>query len=72
MHHAQSEADDYEQCQQMRGIPPLITATAAAMLIGKIVGAAADDDAQVRRALAPLTELMRLVANTWLPEKVTH
>jgi hypothetical protein len=72
MHHAQAEADEVEQRQHLRGIPPLITATAAAMLIGKIVGAAADDDAQVRRALAPLTELMRLVANTWLPEEVKH
>jgi hypothetical protein len=72
MRHAQSEADEYETCQQARGVPPLITATAAALLIGKIVGAAADDEAHVQRALAPLLEIARLVANTWLPENVKH
>jgi hypothetical protein len=50
----------------------LQTATAAAMLIGKIIGEASDDEAHIQRALTPLLEIIRLTATNWLEVNIKH
>ena len=70
MNDALAGAIAFEAQQQSRGIPPLETAAAAAMLIGLIVGGGADDAAQVERALAHLMKVMRLIAVDCVMERL--
>jgi uncharacterized caspase-like protein len=69
MHDALAGAVAFEAQQQSRGIPPLESAAAAAMLIGLILGEDADDASQAERALGHLTKVMRLIAIDCLMEK---
>jgi len=72
MRNAQTDADDFVLCQLIRGVPVLVTATACALVIGKIIGSISDDHAQAQRALEPLLEIARLTAAECLPVKVQH
>jgi hypothetical protein len=69
MHEALAGAVDFEAHQQARGIPPLQTAAAGAMLIGLILAEGADDLPQLERAIEHLVEVIRLVATDVLAEK---
>ena len=69
MRDALAGAADFEAHQQARGIPPLETAAAGAMLIGMIIGEGADDLAQLERALGHLVAMIRAVAVDVLAER---
>jgi hypothetical protein len=69
MNDAFAGAIAFEADQHSRGIPPVETAAAAAMLIGLIVGEGADDVAQVERALGHLIKVMQLIAADCVSER---
>jgi hypothetical protein len=69
MSQALAGAIELEADQQRRGIPPLKTAAAAAMLVGLIIGEGAESAAQMERALDHLVAFIRLIANDCLSER---
>jgi hypothetical protein len=62
----------FEASQNGRGVHPMKTAAACAMLCGKIVGAAADDEAHVQQGLEHLIKIMNLTAADWLAAQIKH
>ena len=62
----------FEAMQTMRGIHPMKTAASAAMLIGRIIGAAAADEEHVQEGLEQLIKIMNLCAADWLAAQVKH
>jgi hypothetical protein len=63
---AQAGATAFAAWQEARGIPPIHIAGAAAVLIGRIVGTVADDQAHVEQGLEHLLKVMRLTASDYL------
>jgi hypothetical protein len=58
---------------EARGVTPLMTALAAAMLIGQIIGSAATDEAHIDEGLDHLAGIMRSTALGWLGmQEVRH
>ena len=63
----------FEALQNGRGVHPMKIAASAAMLIGKIVGEAADDEAHVQQGLEQLIEIMNLLRQRRLAaQQVKH
>lgn len=69
MKEALAGAVDFEAHQQARGIAPLETAAAGAMLIGMIIGEGADDVDQIERGIGHLVKMMRAVATDFLAQR---
>jgi hypothetical protein len=67
-----SEAADFELCQEIRGIPPMVTVAAMAKVIGKLLGTASDDDAHLGRGLEYLFNVIGMTAANHLAGKVRH
>jgi hypothetical protein len=63
---AQAGATAFAAWQEARGVAPIHIAGAAAVLIGRIVGTVADDEAHVQRGLEHLLKVMRLTAANYL------
>jgi hypothetical protein len=63
----------FEALQNTRGVHPMKIAASAAMLIGKIIGAASNDEAHVQQGLEHLIKIMNVCAADWLAaQQVKH
>jgi hypothetical protein len=60
------EAIDWRRLAQDRGMTPMTTVITAAMLIGQIVGASADDEARMESGLEQILSMARAAAKDWL------
>lgn len=61
-----TEAVDWYLQARARGVTPLTAVTAAAMLIGQIIGSSADNEAKMQFGLDQVSDMMRLTAHDWL------
>jgi hypothetical protein len=66
------EAADFELCQELRGIPPMITVGAMALVIGKLLGTASDDEAHSQRGAEYLISVIAMTAANHLAGKIKH
>jgi hypothetical protein len=69
---ALTEAIDWYLCAKARGVTPITTVTAAAMLIGQIIGSQADNEAHVQYGLDQVLDMMRLTAHDWLAARAAR
>jgi hypothetical protein len=63
------EAADFELCQQIRGVPPMVTVGAMALVIGKLLGSAADDEDHLQRGVEYLISVIAMTATNHLAAK---
>jgi hypothetical protein len=66
------EAADFELCQTIRGVPPMVTVGAMALVIGKLLGTASDDEAHLQRGVEYLISVIAMTAANHLAAKVKH
>ena len=59
-------AEAWDKVTTQNGIPPLMTMTASALLIGKIAGCSGNDEDQLERGLGVVFDLIRMTAKQWL------
>jgi hypothetical protein len=63
------EAADFLLCQEVRGIPPMVTVGAMALVIGTLLGSAADDEAHLQRGVEYLISVISMTAVNHLAAK---